>query len=181
MRALVTRSAVSPARDPSRRRELVREWLAKLAANHNRRLDDAGASVILALWVEGFADVPATPDGDAILEAAFRETLMRSEFFPTIASIRSHFQSARAKVFGTRANSMPALPPPDRRDHHCPELTPLAQIVEVFRGVARALPPPKVKEKPTSSAVFRFPADPGHVARVRRQAAEILANVGAQK
>lgn len=179
MRALAARSEVSPMPDLSRRRELVREWLAKFAANHNRRMDGDSARAMLALWVEGFADVPATPRGDAMLQGAFRETLLRSEFFPSIAEIRSRFPAARAKIFSADAEYTRALPSADRRHHRCPEPVPLAQVAEAFRGVARALPPAETKEKPAPFTGFRFPVDLDHEKRVRRQAADILAGARA--
>ena len=45
--------------------------------------------MMAALWSEGLSDVPTEA-----LEPAFKATLRTSRFFPTVADIRSHVESA---------------------------------------------------------------------------------------
>lgn len=177
MRALAVRSEALPMRDSSRRRELIRVWLAKFAVNSNRKMDSDSARATLALWVEAFADVPL--QADAMLEAAFRETLLRCQFFPSVAEIRSHFPAARTEIYGATVDHRQELTAGTRRGHRCPELVPFSQIADAFRGVVRELPPPEIKEKPANPVGFRFPNDPGHESRVRKQAQEMLAKAEA--
>lgn len=168
-------STTSRTPDAGTRHALLQEWCSRFALNSGRVFDAASAALLVRMWEESFAEIP----DDRFLEGAFRATLAGCKFFPSLAEVRAHFPAARAEVYGSRADDLPALPPGDRRGHRCRELVPLAQIVRAFRGAARALPPVERKERAQPFSGFRFPVDPNHEERVRRQAAEILARASA--
>lgn len=77
--------------DSASRDSLVREWAFRFALNAGQTLTPEQASSLLALWTEGFADVP-----EGQLQAAFVACLRSHTFktIPTIGDIRQHLQRA---------------------------------------------------------------------------------------
>jgi hypothetical protein len=68
------------------RSRLIREWLVRFGANHERAI-----APLIALWEDEFADIRP-----ALLEKAFRQVLRTSRFFPTIADVRAQIDQANA-------------------------------------------------------------------------------------
>src|SRR6516225_1206145 len=90
----LTISAESQAHLDSLRSQLISEWLFKFALAFQAQgrepaVTEETAPMIAALWSEGLSDVPTEA-----LEPAFKATLRTSRFFPTVADIRSHVESA---------------------------------------------------------------------------------------
>jgi hypothetical protein len=90
----LTISAESQAHLDSLRSQLISEWLFKFALAFQAQgrepaVTEETAPMMAALWSEGLSDVPTEA-----LEPAFKATLRTSRFFPTVADIRSHVESA---------------------------------------------------------------------------------------
>lgn len=71
----------------------------KFSANHQAQGKEPAVTaetlpVFVSLWSEGFSDIPT----DA-LEAAFRSTLCRVRFFPTVADVRAQLEPAHAASY----------------------------------------------------------------------------------
>jgi len=87
---------LTPSRQPrlsgsASRDSLVREWAFRFALNAGQTPSPEQAGSLLALWIEGFADVP-----EGQLQAAFLACLRSHTFktIPTIGDIRQHLQRA---------------------------------------------------------------------------------------
>lgn|SRR5262245_7704038 len=89
---LITQSP-RPKHSDSSRELLIKEWLWRFSLNTSETLTTERAGALTALWLESFADIP-----DAILEAAFRKTIKTCKFWPKVADIREHLDSARKKA-----------------------------------------------------------------------------------
>ena len=81
--------------------QLISEWIAKLALNAGEALTAKTQSVYLALWGEGFDDLPY-----AVLEAAFKKAIRTCKFWPVkVADIREHVDRTRETAVGQAAET----------------------------------------------------------------------------
>jgi len=91
----LTTSGESQAHSESLRARLINEWLLKFAVaypvqgNREPVVTKETAPLLAGIWSEALADIPT-----GALEPAFRATLQSSKWFPTVADIRSHIESA---------------------------------------------------------------------------------------
>ena len=81
--------------DRTRRlRELIEEWIPKLAVKAGAALDVATQKTFAAIWLEGLGDL--SPD---VLRAAFQKTLRECGYWPVkVADIRKHVTHAEGNV-----------------------------------------------------------------------------------
>lgn len=89
-----------PSSDQACRVELIREWLFKFVLNSGVTVSPEQASGLVAVWLEGFADVALRE-----LEAAFTACLRSHQFktIPTVADVRRHLTRAGENELVERA------------------------------------------------------------------------------
>jgi hypothetical protein len=89
-------SEASREHSDSARAELVRRWLFKFALAFQSQgrepaVTSETAKALLSVWLEGLDDLSTEA-----LEPLFRATLRTAKWFPTVAEIRTHIESAAA-------------------------------------------------------------------------------------
>lgn len=76
----------------SARGALISQWLFRFAANHRAQgkcIEEPEIIALRGLWLEQLEDIPIPA-----LSVAFAATIRTIKFFPTVADIRSHVESA---------------------------------------------------------------------------------------
>jgi hypothetical protein len=77
--------------EPQSRSYLLREWVLKFALNAGQALDAMALSAYVALWTDGFSDLP-----NSVLEAVLRKALHSCKFWPVkLADIREHIEGTK--------------------------------------------------------------------------------------
>lgn len=128
-----------PPTEPHSKSPLIREWIAKFALNAGQALDATAIGIYLALWEEGFADLPYD-----VLEAAFKKTLRECKFWPIkVADIREHVAHAESNATNEAAEKAWEIVLDIRRRYWNPDIPgpfdrEVAKLSDRVRQAARA-------------------------------------------